>query len=157
MHCTPCTPYCCATDHHPASSKLQRKSPIVMMIRCVCVCARVRTATVSRRRANTSVCRQPAGRRVWRRLLATRGHAVSNAAVVQWHFGQVVSKLRARRRVSPVAICSAVRRCSSAVTAMQLWWVDCWWCRRYCSAVHWHLGHVMLRNITCLIFAVFDV
>jgi len=25
------------------------------------------------------------------------------------------------------------------------------------SAVRWHLGNVMLRNITCLIFAVFDV
>jgi len=29
--------------------------------------------------------------------------------------------------------------------------------RWYCSAVHWHLGNVMLRNITFLIFAVFDV
>jgi len=28
------------------------------------------------------------------------------------------------------------------------------WC---CSAVHWHLGNVMLRNITFFIFAVVDV
>jgi len=29
--------------------------------------------------------------------------------------------------------------------------------RWYCSAVHWHLGNFMLRDITFLIFAVFDV
>jgi len=32
--------------------------------------------------------------------------------------------------------------------------------RWYCSAVHWHLGNVMLRNMqhaAFLIFAVFDV